>query len=134
MKRRLLPLLFALIAGTTTFSGTADVRADELNLYSYRQPFLIQPLMDAFTEETGTKVNLVYAKQGMLERIKAEGPNTPADLVLTVDIGRLNDMVEAGVLAETSSALLNDEAAEETGLSDFPEICPWEPSEILNQE
>ncbi|WP_133510076.1 hypothetical protein [Candidatus Thiosymbion oneisti] len=94
MKRRLLPLLLALIAGTTTFSGTADVRVDELNLYSYRQPFLIQPLMDAFTEETGTKVNLVYAKQGMLERIKAEGPNTPADLVLTVDIGRLNDMPE----------------------------------------
>jgi iron(III) transport system substrate-binding protein len=44
----------------------------------------------------------------MLERIKAEGPNSPADLVLTVDIGRLNDMVEAGVLAETSSKLLEE--------------------------
>jgi iron(III) transport system substrate-binding protein len=45
----------------------------------------------------------------MLERIKAEGPSSPAGLVLTVDIGRLNDMVEAGVLAETSSKLLEEE-------------------------
>ncbi|PID72423.1 MAG: iron ABC transporter substrate-binding protein [Desulfobulbus propionicus] len=80
--------------------------ADEINLYSYRQPFLIQPLMDAFTAKTGVKVNVVYAKKGMLERIKAEGAHSPADLVLTVDIGRLNDMVEAGVLADTSSKVL----------------------------
>ncbi len=84
----------------------AGVQADQLNLYSYRQPFLIQPLMDAFTQETGTQVNIVYAQKGMLERIKAEGANSPADLVLTVDIGRLNDMVEAGVLAETRSPKL----------------------------
>lgn len=90
--------------------------ADEINLYSYRQPFLIQPLMDAFTAKTGTKVNMVYAKKGMLERIKAEGANSPADLVLTVDIGRLNDMVEAGVLADTKSATL--EAAVPSHLRD----------------
>ena len=91
---------------SATFAAAADAPTDELNIYSYRQPFLIRPLMDAFTEGTGTQVNIVYAKKGMLERIKSEGPNSPADLVLTVDIGRLNDMVEAEVLAETSSQTL----------------------------
>jgi len=96
----------AALLGLASLAGTAEVRADELNLYSYRQPFLIQPLMDAFTQKSGVDVNIVYAKKGMLERIKAEGRNSPADLVLTVDIGRLNDMVEADVLAETSSKQL----------------------------
>ncbi len=100
-------LLFLAVTAAIGMAVTgANAQADELNLYSYRQPFLIQPLMDAFTEETGTTVNVVYAKKGMLERIKAEGRNSPADLVLTVDIGRLNDMVEADVLAETSSEVL----------------------------
>ena len=108
--KRILPTSALVVAVVTAaFGVAAEVRADELNLYSYRQPFLIQPLMDAFTEETGTTVNSVYAKKGMLERIKSEGPNSPADLVLTVDIGRLNDMVEAGVLAETSSKVLEQQ-------------------------
>ncbi len=95
-----------LLLAASTLLLPASVLAADLNLYSYRQPFLIKPLIDAFTQETGTQVNVVYAKKGMLERIKAEGANSPADLVLTVDIGRLNDMVEAGVLADTQSAKL----------------------------
>ena len=104
--------LLLLVCGGAIAAEAPEAQAPELNLYSYRQPFLIQPLIDAFTKETGTKVNLVYAKKGMLERIKAEGPNSPADLVLTVDIGRLNDMVEADVLAESSSAVLNEKIPE----------------------
>lgn len=104
---RILPTsLMGMVILAATFATATDAPADELNIYSYRQPFLIRPLMDSFTEETGTTVNIVYAKKGMLERIKAEGRNSPADLVLTVDIGRLNDMVEADVLAETSSETL----------------------------
>ena len=106
MKRILPTSALVLVIVTAALARAADARTDELSLYSYRQPFLIQPLMDAFTEQTGTAVNIVYAKKGMLERIKAEGRNSPADLVLTVDIGRLNDMVEANVLAETSSKTL----------------------------
>lgn len=78
----------------------------EVNLYSYRQPFLIQPMLEAFTKETGINVNVVYAEKGMLERLKAEGENSPADAVLTADIGRLNDMVEAGVLQPIHSDVL----------------------------
>jgi len=70
----------------------------EVNIYSYRQPFLIEPMLSAFSRQTGVKTNVVYAPKGMLERLKREGKNSPADVVLTVDIGRLNDAVEAGVL------------------------------------
>jgi len=81
--------------------------AAEINLYSYRQPFLIQPLLDAFTAESGIKVRVVFAKKGMLERIRAAGRNNAADAVLTVDMGRLNELREAGVLAPVASPVLN---------------------------
>ncbi len=72
--------------------------AEEVNLYSHRQPELIQPLMDAFTAETGIAVNIAFVDKGMAERLKAEGDRSPADLVLTVDIGRLIELVEADVI------------------------------------
>ncbi len=86
----------------------ARAASDEVNLYSYRQPFLIQPMLDVFTEKTGITVNVAYAEEGMLERIKAEGENTPADAVLTADIGRLKDMEDAGVLAAITSDSLSE--------------------------
>lgn len=80
--------------------------AAEVNVYSYRQPFLIKPMFDAFTRETGIKVNTVYAKKGLIERLKSEGANSPADLIFTVDIGRLTDSVTAGVTQSVDSAVL----------------------------
>ena len=76
-----------------------------VNVYSYRKPQLIQPLFDAFTEDTGIKVNSVFAKKGMLEKIVSEGRNSPVDVILTVDIGRLTDLKNAGVtqLLESST-------------------------------
>ena len=62
---------------------------DEVNVYSYRQPILINPFFEEFTKLTGIKVNVLHAKKGLLERLLSEGANTPADLVLTVDISRL---------------------------------------------
>lgn len=81
--------------------------AQEINLYSYRQPFLIKPLLDKFTAKTGIKVNSVYAKKGMLEKIRAAGANNPADAILTVDIGRLDGLRQANVLAPVNSKILN---------------------------
>ena len=77
--------------------GAAPVFGSEINIYSYRQPFLIQPLTDAFTEQTGIKVNVAYLRKGMIERMKAEGKRSPADVVLTVDISRLAAVVEANL-------------------------------------
>ncbi len=90
----------------TGWALPAAAEIGEVNLYSYRQPFLIQPLLDEFTKRSGIKVNVVYAQKGMLERLKAEGPNSPADAVLTVDVGRLKDMVGADLLQPVKSDIL----------------------------
>lgn len=82
--------------------------ADEINVYSYRQPELIAPLTEAFTAETGIAVNVAFLNQGMVERLQAEGDRSPADVVLTVDIARLNELVEAGVTQPLSSQTLSD--------------------------
>jgi iron(III) transport system substrate-binding protein len=80
--------------------------AQEINVYSHRQPELIQPLVDAFAAETGIKVNVAFVDKGMAERLVAEGDRSPADLVLTVDIARLKQVVDAGVTQPVQSDVL----------------------------
>ena len=60
-----------------------------VNVYSYRQPFLVEPLFEKFTQTTGIGVRVIFAKKGLVERVKTEGENSPADVLLTVDISRL---------------------------------------------
>ena len=69
----------------------------EVNVYSYRQPDLVAPLFEAFTEATGIDVNVVFLNKGLLERLQAEGTRSPADLVMTTDISRLTDLADGGV-------------------------------------
>lgn len=88
----------AAIVGLAVVLAANAVADGEVNIYSYRQPFLIKPILDAFTQQNGIKTNVVFAPKGMIERLKREGRNSPADVVLTTDIGRLNDAVKAGVL------------------------------------
>lgn len=85
----------AFLATVCLFSPVA--MAGEVNVYSARQPFLIEPMLKAFTDKTGIRVNTVFDKKSIEERLKAEGASSPADVVLTVDIGRLNDLAMAGV-------------------------------------
>ena len=67
-----------------------SVFADEVNIYSARQESLIKPLLDRFTQKTGIEINMVTGKgDALLTRLKSEGMNSPADLLLTVDAGRL---------------------------------------------
>jgi iron(III) transport system substrate-binding protein len=89
-------------------STALPVLADEVNIYSHRQPELIQPLLDAFTKETGITTNVAFVDKGMVERLVAEGDRSPADLVLTVDVARLIEVVGAGVTQPVTSAVLND--------------------------
>lgn len=86
--------------------ASAQAQAAEVNVYSYRQPFLIQPMFDAFTRETGIDVNVVFAKKGLVERLKQEGANSPADLIFTVDISRLKEVTEAGLTQPISNNVL----------------------------
>jgi iron(III) transport system substrate-binding protein len=79
----------------------------EVNVYTYREAKLIQPLFDAFTKDTGIKVNIISASSGLEQRIASEGANSPADVLLTVDIGRLQDAVNAGVTQPIKSDVLD---------------------------
>ena len=71
-------------------SNKAGDKPTSVNVYSYRQPFLVEPLFNAFTAQTGIEVKTIFAKKGLIERVKAEGKRSPADVILTVDIGRLH--------------------------------------------
>jgi iron(III) transport system substrate-binding protein len=76
----------------------APAQADEVNLYSARKEALIKPILDRFTAETGITVNLVTGKADeLLKRLSVEGENSPADLLITTDAGRLHRAKEAGV-------------------------------------
>ncbi len=87
--------LFASLTLLSTF-GTASAE-DVVNVYSYRQPPLIAPVLEAFTKKTGIKTNVLFLDKGLQERIAAEGENSPADVILTVDIARLTAIAEKGV-------------------------------------
>lgn len=82
------------LAATTLASPLAAFAEGDVNVYSYRQPYLIEPLMQAFTEESGINVNVVFAERGIEQRLEREGRNSPADVVLTVDIARLDELVQ----------------------------------------
>src|SRR5688572_28614391 len=81
--------------------------ANEVNVYSYREQKLIQPLFEAFTKDTGIKVNVISASSGLEQRIKTEGANSPADVLLTVDVARLQDAIDAGITQPIKSPVLD---------------------------
>lgn len=82
--------------------------AGEVNVYSARKEALIKPLLDDFTQQTGIKVNLVTGKaDALLKRLETESVNTPADLLITTDAGRLYRAQTAGVLQPVTSEVLS---------------------------
>jgi len=98
----------ALVAlGAIGASGGAFAQSGEVNVYTYRETKLVQPLFDAFTKDTGIKVNIISASSGLEQRIKSEGERSPADVLLTVDIGRLEDAVHAGITQPIASPTLD---------------------------
>jgi iron(III) transport system substrate-binding protein len=101
-----MPLLAAAALPAAMMPGTAAADG-EVNLYSARKEDLIKPLLDRFTEETGIEVNLVTGKaDALLQRLKSEGVNSPADLLLTVDAGNLHRAKDAGLTQPIESAVI----------------------------
>jgi len=97
-----------LLAAAASFAaGSALTQTGEVNVYSYRETKLIQPMLDAFTKDTGIKVNIISASSGLEQRIKTEGVNSPADVLLTVDIGRLEEAAKSGISQPIASAELD---------------------------
>ena len=93
--------LALLAAAAHTPAGAAEV-----NVYTTREPGLIRPLLDAYGKQTGTKVNTVFVQAGLAERVAAEGANSPADVLMTVDIGNLVDLVKRDLAQPVRSEAL----------------------------
>jgi iron(III) transport system substrate-binding protein len=103
-----LPLAITTVATVTALAAmpAPATASTEVNLYTTREPKLIVPILDVFTQKTGIKVNTIFVKDGLIERVKAEGNRSPADVLMTVDIGNLIDLVEQGVTQPVKSGVL----------------------------
>jgi len=101
-------LAAALLLPAAALLPTPGASAAEVNLYSTREAGLLQPLLAAYTEKTGVKVNTVFLSTGLAERVAAEGASSPADVLMVVDIGNLADLVKRGVTQPVRSAALEE--------------------------
>jgi iron(III) transport system substrate-binding protein len=95
-----------MLAGLAGLSPLAAA-AQEVNLYTTREPGLIQPLLEAFTRESGIGVNSIFVRDGLAERVAAEGTRSPADILMTVDFGDLINLVERDLTQPVQSAVLD---------------------------
>lgn len=84
----------------------AAMAAEEVNVYSYRQPFLVEPMFKEFTAETGIKVNVKFAKEGLAEKLQQEGEYSPADVLLTTDISRLVELADKKLVQSVDSKVI----------------------------
>lgn len=96
------------LSSTLFLTSAAGSFAQELNLYTSREPGLVEPLLQAFTAESGIKVNTVFLKDGLAERVASEGESSPADLLMAVDVGNLVDLVERGLTQPIESEVLTN--------------------------
>ncbi|WP_223217305.1 Fe(3+) ABC transporter substrate-binding protein [Rhizobium cauense] len=94
-------------------TAPALASAAEINVYTTREPALIAPLLEAFTKATGTKVNTVFLKDGLAERVASEGESSPADILMAVDAGNLVDLVDKGVTQPIESSVLTSSIPEQ---------------------
>jgi len=99
--------LAALAFAACAMSAPATHAAEEVNIYTTREPGLAQPLFDAFAKETGIAVNTVFIEKGLAERVAAEGANSPADVLMTVDYGELINLVDRGLTQPIHSVALD---------------------------
>ncbi len=84
-----------------------EVMAGIVNVYSYRQEFLMKPILEEFKQQTGHTVNFLYAGKGLMKRLEQEGKNSPADVLLTSDIGNADKLVRKGLVQKINSNTLS---------------------------
>lgn len=110
------PPVVLLMAALTAPFGAAAEAAEVVNVYTYREPGLIEPILKTFTDKTGIAVNMVFSKDGLVERLAAEGKNSPADVLITAESGVLVQAKAAGVTQGVKSKIV--EAAIPAALRD----------------
>jgi iron(III) transport system substrate-binding protein len=123
MQGSVLTSIAALLLGAVAVASTAAA-AQEVTVYTTREPGLFKPIAEAFTAKSGVKVNTVFVKDGLAERVASEGAGSPVDLLMTVDVGALVDLVAKGVTQKLDApevsavpANLRDESDQWTALS-----------------
>lgn len=94
------------ISSLLALCAASPALSQEVNIYTTREPGLIQPILDAFTAETGIAVNTVFLQDGLAERVLAEGEASPADILMTVDFGNLIDLTDQGITQPIDSEVL----------------------------
>lgn len=104
MTRQTVIVLTALLTSVSAIPLAAN--AAEVNIYTTREPGLVQPLLDSFTKSTGITVNTVFLKDGLAERVASEGASSPADVLMAVDAGSLVDLADKGVTQPIQSEVL----------------------------
>ncbi len=87
-------------------ASAGDAQSSDVNIYSFREPELINPLIEAFAAKTGIKAHVIFAKEGLIERVAAEGQNSPADVLLTNEFGLLVQAKAAGITQPVASDVL----------------------------
>jgi iron(III) transport system substrate-binding protein len=92
--------------GVFALAALGHARAAEVNLYTTREPGLIKPLLDAYKAKSGVTVNTVFVEKGLAERVAAEGERATADVLMTVDIGNLIELVDRDLAQPVRSAAL----------------------------
>ncbi|MEJ6552520.1 extracellular solute-binding protein [Psychrobacter pacificensis] len=119
--------------------GATSADGQTITIYSSRNEQLIKPLLDRYTEQTGVKIELVTDKTGpLMARLQAEGQNTPADMLLTVDAGNLWQAAQQGLLQPVASSVLEanvpakyrDPKGQWTGLSLRARTIFYDPSKV----
>ena len=103
-------LIFAALISAAYFGMPATAHADgDVNIYTYREPGLIRPLIEAFEAKTGIKAHTVFDKDGLIERATAEAENSPADVILTNEFGLLIQAKDAGITGKLDTPELAKE-------------------------
>ncbi len=98
----------SLIFGASLVLAMTPALAEDVNVYTSRQPELIQPIFDAFTAESGITVNVLFSGKGLIERLKVEGKRSPADLYITADIANVKAATDAGLTQPHGSAVVDE--------------------------
>ena len=87
--------------------GIQRANAKEINIYSYRSPALLIPFTSEYEKEVSVKFNILHAQKGLAQRLKSEGKNSPADIILTTDISRLSELSDMDLVRTIESPIIN---------------------------
>jgi len=104
--RKIPSFIFGAVYGLGILASQPVLATETINIFTYRQPALLAPMLEAYTKETGIEFKTVYAPKGLVARLQAEGASAQADMVITVDISRVKELADSGLLAPLNSPVI----------------------------